>query len=154
MMDSNVARVANGDAEQAGPTCVEACVERMERIVTAGRLVLDDEYRILKEYPTTTGQVRAGHAFTKWAWKNCHHPKRCMLVVIQPDGQRGFEEFPDDDELAGFDRQDRKFVAVAIGSGESPPVLNAADTDWRDYRDALSRHGVIVEFVCPELMEG
>ena len=154
VMDTNVACVANGDADQAGPGCVVACVDRMERIKAEERLILDDGHRILKEYPTTAGQKRAGHAFTKWAWMNRHNEERCTLVSIEPDGQRGFVEFPDDDDLAGFDRDDRKFVAVAMASGESPPIVNASDKDWRDHRHALSRHGVIVEFVCPELMKG
>lgn len=154
VMDSNVAFVGSGEAEQAEPACVLACVDRMAEIKTDGRLVLDDGNRILREYPKPTGQLKAGHAFAKWAWTNHRNPERCTLVSIQSDDERGFAEFPDDDDLAGFDPDDRKFVAVAVASGESPRILNASDTDWRDHRHALSRHGVIVEFVCPELMKG
>ena len=66
---------------------------------------------------------------------------------------RGFEEFPDSARLSSFDRSDRKFVAVALASGSSPKVLNAADTDWWDHRQALEENGVDVVFLCPELME-
>lgn len=154
VMDSNVAFVGNGRADHAEPDCVLACVARMERIKTQERLLLDSEGRILQEYPSPrpTEQPRAGDAFIIWAWQNQHNPEVCTLVPIQAHDKRGFAQFPDDEELAGFDRDDRKFVAVAVASGESPPILNASDTDWRDHQQALSRHGVAVEFVCPELM--
>ncbi|HSU82609.1 MAG TPA: hypothetical protein VLR69_09330, partial [Thermoanaerobaculia bacterium] len=59
-----------------------------------------------------------------------------------------------DPDLAAFDPSDRKFVAVAVASGEQPEILNASDTDWWHHREALSRHGVEVRFLCPQLMGG
>ena len=73
-------------------------------------------------------------------------------VTITPHEQRGFEEFPDDPELARFDRDDRKFVAVALASGTSPPIVNASDRDWWEHREALQVHGIEILFLCPELM--
>ncbi len=95
-----------------------------------------------------------GDAFFKWLWNNQVNPACCRQIKIVPDplGDRVFEEFPDDPDLAGFDRSDRKFVAVALASEESPPILNASDTDWWEVRDALARHGVYPRFLCPELM--
>ena len=61
-------------------------------------------------------------------------------------------EFPEDSDLADFDWNDRKFVAVACAAGTSPPILNASDTDWLRHHEALGRHGVRVNFLCPELM--
>lgn len=152
VMDSNVAFVGNGATEQAGPECVLACIDRMERIKARERLLLDSEGRIFEEYPRPTGQRGVGDLFFIWAWRHRCNPEVCTLVRIEPHDDRGFTDFPDDEMLAGFDRDDRKFVAVAIASGESPPILNASDKDWHDHRQALSRHGVAVEFVCPELM--
>ena len=152
-MDTNVAHVGNGATPQASPKCVTACVDRMERIMQEERLVLDDQYRILKEYPTPTGQLGAGDAFVKWAWTNHRNPVLCELIAIDPHETRGFVQFPEDDDLSAFDQDDRKFVAVAVASGGSPPIINASDTGWRDYGEALARHGVDVEFICPELME-
>jgi hypothetical protein len=60
-----------------------------------------------------------------------------------------FLEFPKDPDLKGFDRSDHKFVAIVVASGEGAPVLDATDSDWWDYRDALMRNGVRVEFICP-----
>jgi len=52
--------------------------------------------------------------------------------------------------LAGFDRSDRKFVAMALASGSTPDVLNAVDSDWADYFAALARNGVKLKFLCPQ----
>ena len=73
-------------------------------------------------------------------------------VAITPNADREFEEFPDNPALTSFDRDDRKFVAVARAGGGSPNVVNATDTDWWEYRAVLEEHGVVVRFLCPELM--
>ena len=154
VMDTNVVHVANGETPQASPCCVTACVDRMDRIKHGKeRLVLDDQDRILKEYPTPTGQRGAGHAFVKWVWTNRYNSALCELVTIYPHEARGFVEFPEDDGLATFDPDDRKFVAVALASGGSPPIVNATDTGWRDHQEVLARHDVHIDFICPELME-
>ncbi|HET6383334.1 MAG TPA: hypothetical protein VFJ58_08090, partial [Armatimonadota bacterium] len=103
-----------------------------------------------------SGQPGVGDSFFKWLWVNQENLQTCRKVVITPAKQheRGFEEFPDDPELARFDHSDRKFVATIIASREKAPIVNASDTDWWDYGDALKRHGVTVLFLCPELMEG
>jgi hypothetical protein len=63
-------------------------------------------------------------------------------------------QFPNDERLVGFDRSDHKFVAVALAHPERPPILNAVDADWWYYREELARHGIRVEFLCPNAMPG
>ena len=77
---------------------------------------------------------------------------QCGLVPITPvDGSENeFEEFPDDPALNDFDPDDRKFIAVAAAHPERPPILQAVDSQWWDFRNALSRNGVIVEFICED----
>ena len=89
-----------------------------------------------------------------WLWNNQANPASCRQVAITPrdPGGRVFEEFPDDAALAGFDRDDRKFVTVALASGEHPVILNATDSDWRDFSNALARHDVLTRFLCPDLL--
>jgi hypothetical protein len=41
-------------------------------------------------------------------------------------------------------------VAVAVASGESPPILNAVDSDWWNHREALVESGFVVDFLCPQ----
>jgi len=37
-----------------------------------------------------------------------------------------------------------------VAHPEHPPILNAVDSDWWHHQDALARHGVRVEFLCPD----
>ena len=156
VIDTNVAMVANGKAEQAGPQCRENCIIELEQIFQHKTILLDAGYLIMEEYLSNlslSGQPGAGDAFFRWLWQNQANQQRCRMIEITPHSERGFTEFPVDDALAGFDRSDRKFAAVALASGVSPPVWNASDTDWWQHRDALEKHGIAVRFICPELME-
>ena len=155
VMDTNVARVANGKTEQALPECVLQCVLTLRRIRDGHCVLLDDKNLIYNEYRkclSYSGQPGPGDAFFKWLHDNQGHPEHCRRVPVSLHLARKFEEFPDDPDLASFDRSDRKFVAVALASGTRPEVLNASDTDWRDHFQELQRHGVAVVFLCPELM--
>ena len=87
-----------------------------------------------------------------WLHNNQANEEHCRIVPITPHPQRGFEEFPAATSLSGFDRSDRKFVAVALASNTKPRVANASDTDWWDHSEALRDNGVEVLFLCPELM--
>ncbi len=156
VLDTNVAVVANGKHEAANTQCIGACVTVLMQ--TRNQVVLvDTGYRIFDEYRrqlSHKGQPGLGDAFFKWLWENQANPDRCRQVPITPHAgsDAGFEEFPNDARLAGFDPSDRKFVAVALGSGVDPDIVNASDTDWWEYREALRDHGVRVRFLCPELM--
>jgi len=87
---------------------------------------------------------------------NWSNPNRCELVAItqQPSSSdpKDFVEFPNDSTLQNFDRSDRKFVAVALAHPETPPILNATDSDWWHYRIALEMHGIKLHFLCPDAM--
>jgi hypothetical protein len=98
------------------------------------------------------GQPGFGDKFLKWVFYHQASPDHCELVEIHPrDGSEDdFVEFPDDPALARFDRSDRKFAAVARASQYNPAVLNATDSHWWIHRDALGRHGIVIEFLCHE----
>ena len=154
-MDTNVAVVANGGANQADIACVESCVKTLRQIRDGQRLLLDDKGLILREYRnhlSPSGQPGPGDAFFKWIWENQANEDSCRTVPVACHADRAFEEFPNDPSLSSFDMSDRKFVAVAIACGTDPKVLNASDTDWWNYRQVLRRHGVLVKFLCPGLM--
>lgn len=157
VMDTNVAVVANGKTPQASPACVVNCLDRLQKIRDDERLLLDRGGDILEEYRRhlrPSGQPGAGDAFFKWLWNNQGNPEVCRWVQITPHPGRGFEEFPGSDGLADFDRSDRKFVAVALASGESPPILDAADRDWWHHSGPLEQQGLRIDFLCPDLMGG
>ena len=156
IVDTNVALVASRKAPQASGECVGTCINWLEKITNGQvKLALDDERRIIDEYRnklSTTGQPGIGDAFLKWVETRWTNEEHCDRVSITPIGGSvtEFEEFPTDSELEKFDRDDRKFIAVALAHPEQPPILQATDTQWWDFRDALSRHGVTVEFICKD----
>lgn len=157
VVDTNVAVVANRKSPQARAACVKQCIQELRRIQGDAdrRILLDNDGLILNEYRrqlNPSGQPGSGDAFYQWLRDNQWIDKHCRKIDITPHDNRDFEEFPSDPALAGFDRNDRKFVAVAVASGHSPPILNASDTDWWDHRAALKHNGIEVAFLCPELM--
>lgn len=155
LIDTNVLRVANGEAEQASPECVITCTALLQQVSEEGRLVLDEDGEILGEYQRnarSNGQPGVGDAFLLQCLRNWTNPAWCELATITPHDERGYEEFPDDPALASFDRSDRKFVAVARKHPAGPAIHNATDSDWADpvHHPALVRHGVRVIFLCPD----
>ena len=156
VVDTNVAVVANGGHDGADDACLSRCVAELGRIQLDCRLWLDDDWLILREYLKyldPRGLAGPGDAFIKWVLNNQGNEAHIGRIAITPDTEREFVEFPDDPELASFDRDDRKFVAVALASGTSPPIVNASDRDWWEHREALQVHGIEILFLCPELMQ-
>jgi len=151
VVDTNVAAVANAEDNHA-PNCVIACIGYLRDMCASGMIVLDDDWRILQEYGgrlRSGGQPGVGDAFYKWVLTNRANPDRCTLARITPHPARGFEEFPDDPDLRGFDPDDRKFIAVACAHPDDPPVAQALDSEWWGFRKALDANGVTVNFLCP-----
>jgi hypothetical protein len=155
VVDTNVPVVANGKSEQADPACVIACIEALGEVRAKGLIAIDDHMRILQEYMNNlsmSGQPGPGDLFMKWVWTVQADVARCEQVPLtaRDEESSDFAEFPNDPDLAGFDRSDRKFVAVALASRNSSQVLNAVDSDWATHHRALARNGVRVHFLCPQ----
>lgn len=156
VVDTNVAKVANAESPQASPNCVNICIDRLELIMNGDmKLVLDADWIILDEYSRnlrSSGIPGTGDRFLAWCLRNWTTPEQCDLVSITPSegSETEFEEFPRDSELENFDPDDRKFVAVALAHSEKPPILQAVDSQWLDFRDALLQHGVKIEFICED----
>ena len=155
VVDTNVPLAANGKAD-ASSECVLACVDALMEIMTDKQSVaIDDGWRILNEYKrklSSSGQPGIGDQFLKWVLTNQANPSRCIQVSITPhsNDKDHFEEFPNDPDLAPFDRADRKFVAVACAHSEHPPIHQALDTKWWGWKEALERAGVTVLFLCQD----
>jgi hypothetical protein len=151
VIDTNVILVANGQHEDVSAACEAACTRRLYAIKKGECVVIDDGYRILKEYQLKTSPhlgKRAGDAFLKWLLQNKGTAARCSQVTLKDCPKKGFESFPEDKELANFDPPDRKFVAVAAAHFTKPPIAQAADSKWLGWAPALRNHGIIVDFVC------
>ena len=156
VVDSNVAYVASRLHDKADDFCIDECVKRLRNIQLTGGLLIDAQGLILHEYTKNlgrSGQPGAGHAFVKWVHDHQAIPDKVRQVVITQTteaGWRRYDEFPNLANLSTFDKGDQKFVAVALASGEKPPILNAVDSDWWNHRHALNAAGVNVEFLCPQ----
>ncbi len=157
VIDTNVAVVANGRGTHADLDCQMAGVRKLMNIQDQGRVLVDEAGYIFGEYSrhlSWNGQPGVGDVFFKWLWDNQGRPELCTKVAIEPEDEDGqeFPNFPADPELENFDRSDRKFVAVALAHVENPPIVNATDTDWWIFREALRRNGIQIEFLCPQHM--
>ncbi len=158
VVDTNVPIVANAALNTDADiplSCILACVHEIERISKKGGLVLDEGGEIVEEYRkklSPSGQPGLGDKFLKWVFTHQYNPGKVTRVTIHKQGDT-YQEFPSDPRLEKFDLSDRKFVAVAVTHPDKPPVLQAADSDWWYYKDALESAGVSVHFLCPEYIK-
>lgn len=155
LIDTNVAVTANKKSD-AGPACREAAAQRLVQLQLHEILVLDDAFQILNEYDRnlhSAGQPGVGDAFYLWVLRNRNNSRHCEQVTLELAEDGSFAAFPTAPELAAFDLSDRKFVAAARTHPARPPVVNATDSDWHHHREALERHGVRIDFICPAEMD-
>jgi hypothetical protein len=151
VIDTNVLLVAEGMHPDVSADCVRACVAMLEAIRRSGTIVLDDGYRILREYQnklSVNRSKRVGAAFLKWLMQH-QRTSRVEYVSLTELPGSCFKEFPVAALQAVFDPPDRKFPAVANAHVAKPPVLQAADCKWLDWWQPLAAAGVNVEFLCP-----
>lgn len=160
LVDTNVAKAANL-ATQPDPyadipeACVLACVEAVEHVIKERGLILDAGDEIFNEYRqqlSMKGQPGMGDRFMKWVNDHRHNPDYCDRVTVTKNGD-SYDEFPIHDGLKDFDKSDRKFVAVANAHPNKPPILQATDSKWWGWKDALAEVGVTAHFLCPEYVE-
>ena len=155
MVDTNVPIAANG-GDEVPPDCALACAGALREVLEyRRRLALDDGWRIIGEYMhklRADGQPGWGDRFLKWVLNHQASAACCELVTITPRAEDAgeFEEFPSAPGLETFDPSDRKFVAVANAHAEKPPILQALDSKWLGWKEALADAGISVEFLCPE----
>ena len=100
-------------------------------------------------YCSYSGVPGVGNAFFKFLHDNQHSAKNVIHVSIQktPDAEGGFANLPPND----FDRDDRKFLAVAkAGDGR---VVNATDSDWSEHAAFIDSISVQVLELCPQCLK-
>jgi len=152
VVDTNVPITANGQSSQADDLLTEKCIDAILEITARGGLVLDDEDRIFEEYRhklSLKGQPGTGDMFMKWVHDHRYNPAHCELrpVTCTDETEQIFEEFPNHPDLSDFDVSDRKFVAVANATERKTPILQAVDSKWWSWKDALRACGIIVRFI-------
>jgi hypothetical protein len=152
VIDTNVLLVANQIHDEVSPKCREACVNALLARQRSGMVVIDDGYRILREYGKRTSPNQpkgVGDAFLKWLLQNQYNASRVCRVPITETGPDRFEEFPDPMLEALFDPPDRKFAAVANAHPAKPRIWQGADSKWLDWWPQLRAKGILVDFICP-----
>lgn len=153
VIDTNVLLVAEGIHPDVCQDCIDECVSRLAEITKTGIVVIDEEWLVLDEYnrklSPNTGK-KAGSVFLKWLLRNKGNPKHCQIVPLTSlkGAVDKFKEFPQHPNLKKFDPPDRKFVAVSNAHPGKPAILQAADSKWLDWSDALGECGIEVEFIC------
>jgi len=154
VVDTNVLIVANRRHNETR-ACANQCTQALLRIRHSGAIVIDDAHRILEEYRiycSFSGQPGMGDAFFRWVYNNIARIDLVNRVAITPmvSPPQFFEQFPEHDALKTFDPSDQKFVAVANAHADKPPILQATDSKWWMWKDALRECGIVVEFLCQD----
>jgi hypothetical protein len=158
VVDTNVIAVANLEAGHVGEECVRSCTDFLRALQDSDSaiVVIDDGGEILLEYlrHRAETQPRVGERFIRWLLQVRADDRHVHTVQLTPtssdEGRASYAEFPDSDELANFDEDDRKFAAAAAATGGKAVVVNATDQDWADYAAVFATVGIRVVCLCPE----
>jgi hypothetical protein len=157
VVDTNVPKTANLSNNPASISddlvfCVAECVNAIENIIKKGGLVMDDGNDIFDEYRkqlSMSGEPGIGDKFLKWVHSYRFGFPSSDRVPITKNGD-SYDEFPEHEALRDFDTSDRKFVAVANRHADKPPILEATDSKWWGWKEALKESGISVSFLCPD----
>lgn len=160
VIDTNVPVTANLSTNPANipielAKCALECVKVIESILKNGGLVIDSKDDIYDEYRrnlSMSGQPGIGDSFLKWVHTNRWSFPDCDRVAITCN-VNGYEEFPSHIDLINFDPSDKKFIAVANAHLNKPPIIEATDSKWWIWKDALKESGIEVVFLDPNYIE-
>ena len=151
VVDTKVPITANKNLDYL--PCAAQCANSLLQIMTVGTLLIDEGNLIFDEYRrhlSFSGQPGPGDVFFKWLVDNRHNRNLVLQIKLAPagNGQDEYAAFPSDQSLRNFDRSDRKFVALALSYQGDSEILNAVDSDWWIFRDALERCGLRIRHLC------
>lgn len=151
VIDTNVLLVANEQHQDVSEDCIIECITRLQAIQKSGITVIDDIFLILGEYMHKTSlkpPKGVGDVFLKWLLRETSNPAHVEQVSLTESEEDCFAEFPDSALEPLFDAPDRKFVAVANAHPNKPPIWQAADCKWLDWKAVLLDKDIKVEFLC------
>jgi hypothetical protein len=157
IVDTNVAVTANGGNRAATPECVVASARALHAVMRRGHVFVDQGGEIVAEYRNNLapfGQASPGNAFLKWLLTHEWGGARVTRVPLTPNGgDTGFDELPVPHDGTRYDPSDCKFLAVAAAHPDHPPILQALDSRWYGWVEALRACDVTIHFVCRDEIE-
>lgn len=157
---------------QMSPQCQVNCIQRIQQWRGGFfALVIDSADHILDEYINRLRRLRNQKNFQGspgdtllrdlLQLKSMHgqfpnYPVILVTLTGAKNDDGNFAEYPQDEELAHFDRSDRKWIAAARcyqihhPDGEPPEIQNAADSDWDEAicTFLLKKHRIVVSNIC------
>lgn len=155
IIDTNVPAIASRSASQLDDLeleCAEACLLYLRKMMTSSdiQIVLDYDYLVVKEYRRILSKISYSNGFNeeflKWVFMKMSADDY-QFVKIHKEGT-SFLEYPNHDDLSSFDREDRKFIALANAHQDKPPIIEGTDCKWWGIVNALKSFGITVVFPC------
>lgn len=151
VIDTNVLLVASGKANHVTDGCVDNATKFLIGVKQSKSMThLDSAGEILSEYLKKNQPFKnrkPGDEFLRYLINSSGDQRLVNRVELEKDETSNYLNFPSDPALTGFDEDDKKFIAVAIASNVDPEIVDAADSDWRDFEEALQRH-ITLKFLC------
>jgi hypothetical protein len=150
VIDTNVLIVASNPMRD----CSEKCFEFLEEIFCNKSVIFIDEFfdkkrqSFCSEIEDEYKKNISSQDYAYWLLRKIFdRDPRSMIcrIDITKDEDENYSDFPSD--LKNFDRNDKKFVAVAITSKQNPEIVNAVDADWKQHEAVLKKY-VKLKFLC------
>ena len=94
--------------------CDSGCNTWLARLMAEGRIALDNDFAIVREYQHKTHASDGsgvGDAFLRWVLHHIDDPARCDIVPIAPDEKLGYAGFKG--EEAEFEDESRRHATLA-----------------------------------------
>jgi hypothetical protein len=151
IIDSNVLAIANELHDAAELLCVKAASDFLRNMTNDLNriIVIDNLFAILNEYGahcSPTSRQKMGFVFYKWIQR--HKDSERVSKYLLPTN------FEDDAELlpvcfAGFDRNDRKYLYLALQLKHKKPTVNyGIDRGYQRYAECFLNEGIILNELC------
>lgn len=158
IVDTNVPlKAANTHpSDKLDAKCCMACLTFIQELMQSDHIVvLDADHEILKEYSnnlTSHGQPTVATQFLMWIQRNLslRNNSHVELQKLTVTGDREYAEFPQTSALDGFDRSDRKFIALSNAHPQHPYIIEGSDSLWWGFKTVLDSLGLHIIFVCED----
>lgn len=129
--------------------CIESCADWLQGFLKGdSRILVDVEGKVIDEYQTYIRQGRYPDSTLSQLWSELWG--KLEMKVIQFDDS-GYAVLPRN--IRFHDREDRKFLALALTTDPYAPIYNSMDTDWEKEKDQLTGLGLTVIELCPSYIQ-